>query len=478
MPLSPSFLTACRLLLGPDHVLTTPAALSAYDSDGLTQHRFPPEAVVLPGSADELKAVLTLMKAEAAPYTLRGAGTGLSGGAVAVEGGLVIHLSRLKRILSIDPLNLVAEVEPGVVHQALNKALEPHGLFYPPDPSSGFASTLGGNVAENAGGIRCFKYGVTAHYVLGLQVMTPAGDVVTLGGPAGGLGPGGGLDWKALFCGSEGLLGTILKIWVRVRPVPEATRTFLATFKELDKVSAAIVGLIHHPLIPVAVELMDKHCVRLVEASPFKAGLDPDSWALLAEINGPQALVDGYAPEIEALLRACGAGSLKSTSDLVERLKLWKARKVGGGLVGQVSPDVMIQDAVIPRHRLAEVLTMVYEQSQEHGIPVINLFHAGDGNLHPNFMFDSRDAGQVRAVKQLGAALMRKVIEVGGTLSGEHGIGSDKLDYLPLLFSPLELAAHRAVAEAFNPAHQMNPGKVLPRRHFRPQPPEGAHAGL
>ena len=198
MPLSPSFLADCRRLLGPDHVLTTPAALSAYDSDGLTQHRFTPDAVVLPGSTDELKAVLRLMQGQDAPYTLRGAGTGLSGGAVAVEGGLVIHLSRLKRILSIDPLNLVAEVEPGVVHQALNKALEPHGLFYPPDPSSGFASTLGGNVAENAGGIRCFKYGVTAHYVLGLEVMTPASDVVTLGGPAGGLGAAGGADGPVL----------------------------------------------------------------------------------------------------------------------------------------------------------------------------------------------------------------------------------------------------------------------------------------
>ena len=478
MPLSPPFLDACRRWLGPGHVLTTPAALSAYDSDGLTQHRFPPEAVLLPGSVEELKAVLALAKGQDAPYTLRGAGTGLSGGAVAVQGGLLIHLSRLKRILSIDPLNLVAEVEPGVVHQALNKALEPHGLFYPPDPSSGFASTLGGNVAENAGGIRCFKYGVTAHYVLGLEVMSPAGDVVRLGGPAGGLGPALGLDWKALFCGSEGLLGTILRIWVRVRPIPEATCTFLATYKDLHQVSAAIGGLIQHPLIPVAAELMDPHCVRLVEASPFKAGLDPASWALLAEINGPAALVDGYAPEIEALLRGHGAASLRSTRDDADRLKLWKARKVGGGLVGQISPDVMIQDAVIPRHRLEEVLTEIYAQSEAYAIPVINLFHAGDGNLHPNFMFDSRDPRQAEAVGRLGAALMKKVIAVGGTLSGEHGIGSDKLDYLPLLFSPQELAAHRAVAETFNPDHQMNPGKVLPRRRFRPAPVEGALADL
>ena len=212
MPLSPQFLQRCRSLLGPSHVLSSPAELAAYDSDGLSIHRHQAQAVVLPGNSEELKQVLNWARLEDAPYTLRGAGTGLSGGAVAAEGGLLIHLSRLKKILSIDPLNLVACVEPGVVLQALNKALEPHGLFYPPDPSSGFACTLGGNVAENAGGIRCFKYGVTANYVLGLEVMTAEGDLVTLGGPAGGLGPSLGADWKTLFVGSEGLLGTILRI--------------------------------------------------------------------------------------------------------------------------------------------------------------------------------------------------------------------------------------------------------------------------
>ena len=466
MSLSPAFLQHCRRLLGPRHVLATPAALATYDADGLTQHRFRPEAVVLPGTGDELRQVLAWAHQEDAPYTLRGAGTGLSGGSVAAEGGLLIHLSRLKRILSIDPLNLVAEVEPGVVLNVLNEALEPHGLFYPPDPSSGFASTLGGNVAENAGGIRCFKYGVTANYVLGLELMTPKGEVVTLGGPAGGLGAAGGADWKALFVGSEGLLGSILKIWLRLRPIPEATRTYLATYPSLETASAAIVGLVHHPFIPVAAELMDRNCVRLVEASPFRVGLDPGSWALLAEINGPQALVDGYGPDIEALLKGHGATTVKGTSDPAERLKLWKARKVGGGLTGQISPDVMIQDAVIPRSRLAEVLTDIYKEADAAGIPVINLFHAGDGNLHPNFMFDGRQPGQAAAVKQLGRKLMAKVIAVGGTLSGEHGIGNDKMDYLPMLFGPAEMAAQQAVVSLFNPDNQLNPAKVLPNRSF------------
>jgi glycolate oxidase subunit GlcD len=477
--MSPKFLEESRKLCGSAHVLTGPAALAAYDSDGLSFHRYPPDAVILPGSVDELKAVLALLRREDCPYVVRGAGTGLSGGAVAAQGGVMLHLSRLKRILSVDPVNLVAEVEPGVVLNALNKHLEPLGLFFPPDPSSGFACTLGGNVAENAGGIRCFKYGVVANYVLGLEVLTPDGTLVSLGGPAGGKGGALGADWKTLFVGSEGLLGVILRIWIRLRPIPEATRTYLATYPTLESASAAIVGLVHHPFIPVAAELMDPNCVRLVEASPFKAGLDPDSWALLAEINGPQALVDAYGPDIEALLKAAGSTSLKSTADGAERLRLWKARKVGGGLTGQISPDVMIQDAVIPRSRLAEVLTFIYAEADAAGLPVINLFHAGDGNLHPNFMYDGRVPEQVEAVHRVGKRLMEKVVAVGGTLSGEHGIGNDKLDYLPLLFSPLTLAVHRSVAELFNPTNQLNPGKVLPQRRFRPVPPgKEAHAGV
>ncbi len=468
MALSGRFLEECRRLAGPGRVLTGEAALTAYDSDALTHGHHRPEAVVLPGSVEELKAVLALARGEDAPVTLRGAGTGLSGGAAAAQGGLLVHCSRLRRILSIDPLNLVAEVEPGVVNAALNRALEPHGLFFPPDPSSGFASTLGGNVAENAGGIRCFKYGVTAAYVLGMEVVTPAGECATLGGPAGGLGPALGAPWKSLFVGSEGLLGAIVRLWLRLRPLPESHRTFLATFPDVGGATAAVVDLVHHPLTPVAVELMDPNCVRLVELSPFKAGLDPGSWALLAEIAGPAELVEAAAPSLEARLRRHGPGSLRSTGDPSERLRLWKARKVGGGLPGQVSPDVMVQDAVIPRTRLAEVLAEVARESEAEGIPVIHLFHAGDGNLHPNFMFDARVPGQAEAVRRLGRRLMEKVVAVGGTLTGEHGVGSDKMEYLPLLFGPAEMAAQSAVASAFNPEHRLNPGKLLPGRRFRP----------
>ncbi|MGH7442677.1 MAG: FAD-binding oxidoreductase, partial [bacterium] len=285
-----------------------------------------------------------------------------------------------------------------------------------------------------------------------------------------------GAHWKALFVGSEGMLGAIVKLWLRLKPLPELTRTFLATYTNLEQASAAIVALVRHPLIPVAAELMDPNCVRLVELSPFRAGLDPDSWALLAEINGPAVLVEAYSPDIEALLKLHAAGSVRSTTDTREREKLWKARKVGGGLPGQVSPDVMVQDVVIPRTRLTEVLTEIYRESEAEGIPVINLFHAGDGNLHPNFMFDARVPGQAEAVRRLGKRLMEKALSVGGTLSGEHGIGSDKMEYLPLLFGPAELAAQAAVAATFNPNHQLNPGKLLPARRFQSKatPREGA----
>jgi glycolate oxidase subunit GlcD len=476
MPLSEAFLKKCRVLLGPDHVLTNAAALTAYDSDGLTHQHHRPEAVVLPGDSRELLQVLAWARTEDAPLTFRGAGTGLSGGATPLEGGLVVHFSRLKRILSIDPLNLVAEVEPGVVHAALNRALEPHGLFYPPDPSSGFASTLGGNVAENAGGIRCFKYGVTAQYLLGAEIVTASGELVRLGGPAGGLGEGLGADWKAVLSGSEGLLGAFVRLWLRLKPLPEATRTYLATYARLEDATAAIVALVHHPLIPVAAELMDPPCVRLVEASPFRVGLDPNSWALLAEINGPRAVVEASAPEIEELLRSRKALSLNATDDAAQRQKLWKARKVSGGLPGQISPDVFVGDAVIPRTRLAEVLADIYRESETEGIPVINLFHAGDGNLHPNFMFDSRDPRQSQAVDRLAHRLLEKVVSVGGTLSGEHGIGSDKMRFMSLLLDPTEMAAHAAVAETFNPDHKFNPGKVFPHRHYRPA--KGGALGL
>ncbi len=462
--LSPRFLAQLRRILGPQAVLDSPSALLAYESDGLGFMHHRPEAVVLPHSAEEVAQLIAAARQERVPYVFRGAGTGLSGACVAAQGGLMIHFSRLKKILEVRAGDLMCVVEPGVVLNALNDHLEPLGLFYPPDPSSGFASTLGGNVATNAGGIRCFKYGVTSNYVLGMQVLSPDGELRTFGSPEG---PVPGPDWRALMCGSEGLLGAILKLWLRLKPLPGSPCTFLAAFEHLEQAAGAIVDLVHHPCIPVAIELLDKNTVRLVEASPMRAGLPSGSWVLLVEINGPRELVDVQAPGIEAIFGRHGALRVQKTFDPAERLKLWKARKVAGGLVGQVSPDVMIQDAVIPRSRIAEILRDIYAVAEEADLPVINVFHAGDGNLHPNFMFDSRDPAQMKKVKEAGAKLMQSVIRVGGTLSGEHGIGNDKMDYLHLVFGPREMAAQKAVLSLFNPDNQLNPGKLLPGREYK-----------
>jgi glycolate oxidase subunit GlcD len=462
MPTAP-WIQKLRSFLPKDAVMDSAASRQAYESDGLNFQHYAPDCVVLPSSTEELAKVLALAREASVPLVFRGAGTGLSGAAVAVQGGLMIHLSRMKKILAIEPENLLCVVEPGVVLNALNEALEPHGVFYPPDPSSGFASTLGGNVSTNAGGIRCFKYGVTSNYVLGLEVLTLDGELRRFGSPEG---PLPGPDWRALMVGSEGLLGAVVKIWLRLKPLPGSPCTWLATFSDLEKASKAIVGLVHHPCIPVAIELLDPNTVNLVEASPMRAGLPKDHWVLLVEINGPKELVEAQAPGVEALLSGQGASALQKTFDEEERLKLWKARKAAGGLVGQISPDVMIQDAVIPRSRIAEVLKAIYAEAERLELPVINVFHAGDGNLHPNFMFDSRDPEQLKRVKEAGRNLMQTVIAVGGTLSGEHGIGNDKMDYLGLVFGPREMEAQKALIHLFNPKDQLNPGKVFSGRVF------------
>src|SRR5258708_22896034 len=278
--------------------------------------------------------------------------------------------------------------------------------------------------------------------------MGPDGELRRFGSPEG---PLDGPDWRALMTGSEGILGAITKIWLRLKPLPGSPCTFLASFKELDDAAQAVNDLVHHPCIPVAIELLDQNTVRLVEASPMRAGLPADSWVLLVEINGPRELVEVQAPGIEKLLRSRHALSVEKTFDEQERVRLWKARKAAGGLVGQVSPDVMIQAAVIPRSRIAEVLKEIYAEASRQDLPVINVFHAGDGNLHPNFMFDARDPDQLRRVKEAGKNLMQTVIKVGGTLSGEHGIGNDKMDYLGLVFGPRELAAQKGIVHLFNP---------------------------
>ncbi len=455
-------------------ILTAPAQLAGYDADGLGYKTFRPDAVVIPADRDELVDLLRDSHTLGMPVTIRGAGTSLSGGPVAAQGGVVVHTSSLKKIREINKAGLWCEVECSVVLNQLDAALLPYGLFYPPDPSSGPVCTLGGNVAMNAGGAHCFRYGVTSNYVLGLEVVLLDGTVHRFGGPAGGRGDWRE-DWKRLMVGSEGTLGAFTRFWLRLLPRPEKAWTYRATFPDLHSAERAIHALAAHPSFPVAIELMDPRCVAMVENSPMACGLPKNEFLIVTEIDGPAILVDARAKPVADLLREAGASSVEYSDNEDQRKKLWKARKVAGGLMGQMSPDFMVQDAVIPKRALAEVLQLVYDEADAVGLRSVNVFHAGDGNLHPNFLFDSRNPGELEKVEAISKRLMQRVVEVGGTLSGEHGIGNDKTAYMPMMFSEETLKLQLAIPTLFNPEHQLNPLKVFDSRKFAGRPLPASH---
>lgn len=446
-------------------LLTSPAQLAGYDADGLGYKTFRPDAVVIPADADELIALIGASRRWGVPVCLRGAGTSLSGGPVAAQGGVIIHTSSLRAVRTICPEGFWCEVECGVTLNQLDEVLKPYGLFYPPDPSSGPVCTIGGNVAMNAGGAHCFRYGVTSNYVLGVEVVLLDGSVHRFGGPAGGRGPWRE-DWKRLMVGSEGTLGAFTRFWLRLLPRAEKVWTFRATYGDLVTAERAIHDLVVHPSFPVAIELMDPRCVAMVENSPMAVGLPKNSFMLLTEIEGPAELVDGRVNAVAEILRAAGSQDVVFSDDETQRQKLWKARKVAGGLMGQLSADFVVQDAVIPKRALAEVLQLVYDEADAAGLRAVNVFHAGDGNLHPNFLFDSRIPGQLEDVEKIGKTLMQRVVDVGGTLSGEHGIGNDKAAYMPMVFGPRATRLQLAVPALFNPDHQMNPLKVFGERRY------------
>lgn len=446
-------------------VLTAPAQLAGYDADALGYKRFCPDAVAIPADADELVHIVQHAKQLNVPICMRGAGTSLAGGPVAAQGGLVVHTSQLRNVNRIDADGLWCEVESGVALNRLDEQLKPYGLFYPPDPSSGPVCTLGGNVAMNAGGAHCFRYGVTSNYVLGVEAVLTDGNVHRFGGPAGGRGPWRE-DWKRLMVGSEGTLAVFTRFWLRLLPRPEKVWTFRATYQNLIDAERAIHALVAHQSFPVAIELMDPRCVEMVENSPMAVGLPKDSFMILTEIDGPETLVNARVESVAEILRKAGSTDVVFSDDEEQRQKLWKARKVAGGLAGQISPDFLVQDAVIPKSALADVLQLVYDEGDAAGLPAMNVFHAGDGNLHPNFLFDSRIPGELEKVEQFSKRLMQRVVEVGGTLSGEHGIGNDKSAYMPLVFGEEMMRLQLAVPAAFNPRHQLNPLKVFEQRRF------------
>jgi len=452
-------------IVGPRWVRTRPAELTAYQADGLPAHASRPALAVLPGSRHELIKVIRLLHLAAVPFVARGAGTGLSGGALAGPDAVLLVLTRLNRILHLDPARRRAVVEPGVVNARLSEAALPHGLHYAPDPSSQSACTLGGNVAENAGGPHCLKYGVTTNHVMALEVLLADARVVRLGSRSG---ESWGPDLVGLFVGSEGMFGIATEITLRLDPLPAAVRTLLAAFPSIRAASEAVSGIIAAGIVPAAMEMMDQACVRAVESSIYAAGYPTDAAAvLLVEVDGAPEAVQAEADLVELLLRRHRATEVRRATTPAERARLWQGRKKAFGAMGRIAPDLAVQDAVVPRSTLPDVLDQIAAIAARHGIQVANVFHAGDGNLHPNISFDSSDPVVVARVRAANHDIMHACLAVGGSITGEHGVGSDKLAYMPDAFDADTLGAMRAVRRVFDPASRANPGKVIPNHACR-----------
>jgi glycolate oxidase len=449
-----------RAILKPEQVISDPEELLVFECDGLTHYRHRPRAVVFPASTEEVSEVLQLLSREGVPLVPRGAGTGLSGGALAVGGGVCIELARMRRVLKVDVENRLAIVQAGVVNAHVSRAVAHHGLYYVPDPSSQGSCTVGGNIAENAGGIHCLKYGTTTDHVLGARVVLTDGRIVDLGG-AGSAGIG--YDLLGVFVGSEGTFGVVTEATVRLTPVAPSVRTLLADFTDIDDASRAVSAIIAAGIIPAGLEMVDGATIRAVEASVFAAGMPLDAEAaLLVELDGLEAGMDEEVARVRRICSESGARSVRLAADEAERKRLWAARKGAFGAMGRITPDILIQDAVVPRSRLPEVLAATYSIGARWGLRVANVFHAGDGNLHPLVCFDSRDAEQVKRVKEAGREIMETCVRAGGTITGEHGVGLDKSDYLPLVFSDDDMRAMLQVRAAFDPTGLCNPGKIIP----------------
>src|SRR6266571_435986 len=446
-----------REIVGEENVLSEAEELLVYECDGLPQHKHQPRAVVFPNSTEETSEVLQLLTDEGVSFAPRGAGTGLSGGALATGRGVVIELARMRKILRVDSENRIAVVQTGLVNAHLSRAVAPYGLYYVPDPSSQPSCTIGGNIAENAGGIHCLKYGTTTDHVVGARVVFSDGSIVDLGSNAPGY------DLLGVFVGSEGTFGIATEATVKLSPIPPAVRTLLADFLNVDNASRAVSAIIAAGMLPAALEMMDNAIIRAVEASVFTAGLPIDAQAvLLVELDGVEAGIDDDAEKVGAILREHGARSVHSATDEKERKKLWAARKGAFGAVGRLMPDVMIQDAVVPRSRLPEVLAETYRISARYNLQLANVFHAGDGNLHPLICFDLRRGADLENVRQAGREIMETCVRAGGSITGEHGVGLDKSSYLPLIFSDDDMSAMLQVRAAFDPSGLCNPGKIIP----------------
>lgn len=452
---------AARLadIVGAQHVLSRASELLVYNSDGLPGYRRQPRLAVFPGTRDETIAVVRLLAEEKVPFVPRGAGTGLSGGALA-DDIVVVGLHRLKRIISVDVENRRAIVEPGVVNLKLNRHVAAHGLLYAPDPSSESACTIGGNVAENAGGPHCLKYGVTLNHVLAITVLLPSGEIVELGS---GVGEKDGYDLRGSFIGSEGCFGLALDVTVKLTPKPQAVRTLLADFMSVNQAAQVTSAVIASGIVPAALEFMDGPTIRVVEDSIYAAGYPRDAEAiLLIELDGLEA---GVTADLETVRRICtegGARNVRVARDEAERMKLWQGRKKAFGAMGRLAPHLIVQDAVIPRTKLPEILDTIHSISEKYQVVVCNVFHAGDGNLHPNIAYSADDPAESERVHRAMKEIMHACIAAGGSITGEHGVGLDKMGYMESIFPETSLNAMCELRSVFDPERRSNPGKVVP----------------
>jgi glycolate oxidase len=448
-----------RAIVGKEGLITEPEQLHTYECDGLTNFRVLPAAVVLPNSAEQVESVVRVCHREKIPFVARGSGTGLSGGALPIENGIVISLARLNRILEVDIPNARIVVEPGVINASVTQQVSPHGYFYAPDPSSQQVCSIGGNVAENSGGAHCLKYGFTTTHVLGLEVVLPDGSLVHLGGKTLDRP---GYDLPGVFVGSEGTLGIATKVILRIVKRPEVIQTLLAAFNSTNEAGAAVSEIIAAGMLPAAIEMMDNLAIQAAEAA-VHAGYPDCGGLLLVELDGPAAEVEGLMAQVREISTSCGAWEIRVAQSEEERAVIWKGRKAAFAAMGRISPNYIVQDGVIPRTALPKVMSEIERLSAEAGLRVANVFHAGDGNLHPLVLYDGRVPGQEHLAEQLAFSILRLCIEAGGSITGEHGVGEEKKNFMSEMFAEPDLDTMQRVRCAFDPARLSNPEKVFPR---------------
>ena len=449
-------------IVSTESVLFEQEDLKPYECDGLSAYRSVPLVVVLPETIEQVQNILSLCHQYHVPVVARGAGTGLSGGALPHEQGVLLSLAKFKNILHIDPRRRIARVQPGVRNLAISQAVDQFGLYYAPDPSSQIACTIGGNVAENSGGVHCLKYGLTVHNIQQLKIVTIEGELLTIGGS--GLDHAG-YDLLALMTGSEGMLGVIVEVTVKLLPKPERAQVLLAAFDDVVKAGEAVGNIIAEGIIPAGLEMMDRLAIHAAEDF-VHAGYPLDAEAiLLCELDGSNEEVSEHVSKVREVLQHSGATEVRLAKDEAERLAFWKGRKAAFPAVGRLSPDYYCMDGTIPRKQLPRVLKTMAELSKEYDLPVANVFHAGDGNLHPLILYDANIPGELGRTEEFGGKILELCVEVGGTITGEHGVGMEKINQMCVQFNRLELTQFHAVKAAFDPQGLLNPGKAVPTLH-------------